>query len=352
MKDQMEYRYLGNTGIKVSVFSYGNWLNSNKEEDIQMTVDTVKRCWEHGVNFFDTAEIYGAGNAEEALGKAIAALPCERKDIVVSTKLLKCGNGVNDQGLSRKHLIEGIKHSLKRLQMDYVDVVFAHRPDANCPLEETVRAFSWMVDQGLTFYWGTSEWEADLISRAIELCERLNLHKPIVEQPQYNMLVRDNFEKNYRRVFSEYGYGTTIWSPLASGILSGKYNDGEIPEGSRFDKHKDIAFIFQKYFGEQNKAKTVAALNTLKTIGEEMGYSQPQVALAWAIANRDVSTCLLGFSKIAQVDENMKSLELYKKWDKDIEKRIRDAFGNDPEPDMDWRTWAPLANRRDIHVSK
>ena len=146
-----------------------------------MTVDTVKRCFEHGVNFFDTAEIYGAGNAEIAMGKAIKALGVPRKDVVISTKLIKCGDGVNDQGLSRKHIIEGVNNSLERLGMDYVDVLFCHRPDRNTPLEETCRAMSWVIDQGKAHYWGTSEWEADLISRTLELCEKLNLHKPVVE---------------------------------------------------------------------------------------------------------------------------------------------------------------------------
>lgn len=183
MKDQMEYRFFGNTGLRVSVFAYGNWLNSNSEADTQMTIDTVKRCFDNGVNFFDTAEIYGEGNAEIAMGKAIKALNVNRKDVVISTKLIKCGSGVNDQGLSRKHIIEGVNNSLERLQMSYVDVLFCHRPDRDTPLEETCRAMSWVIDQGKAFYWGTSEWEADLIASAIELCTRLNLHKPVVEQP-------------------------------------------------------------------------------------------------------------------------------------------------------------------------
>ena len=183
LKKHMEYRFLGNTGLKVSVLSYGNWVNSDKDDDIQITIDAVKRCFDYGVNFFDTAEIYGAGNAEIAMGKALKALGVERKDYVVSTKLIKCGNGVNDVMLSRKHIIEGLTNSLKRLDLDYVDVVFAHRPDRETPLEETCRAFDHLINAGKAFYWGTSEWEADIISRAIEICERLNLHKPITEQP-------------------------------------------------------------------------------------------------------------------------------------------------------------------------
>lgn len=238
-----------------------------------MTIDAVKKCYDYGVNFFDTAEIYGDGNAELALGKAIKALNVERKDIVVSTKLVKCGNGVNDCGMGRKHIIEGLHNSLKRLDLDYVDVVFSHRPDREVPLEETLRAFDHLINTGKALYWGTSEWEADIITRAIEMCERLNLHKPIVEQPQYNMVHRANFEKNYRRVFSEYGYGTTIWSPLAGGILTGKYNSGDIPEGSRYDNHKSLDFIWQRLFGPGKKEGTIAMLQKLEDLSKELGYT-------------------------------------------------------------------------------
>jgi aryl-alcohol dehydrogenase-like predicted oxidoreductase len=230
----MEYRYLGNSGLKVSVLSFGNWLNSDKPEDYEITRDAMKVSFDAGVNFFDTAEIYGFGQAETIMGRAFKELGFKREEIVVSTKLIRSGTGVNDTFLSRKHIIEGITNSLKRLQLDYVDVLFCHRPDYDTPLEETCRAMSWVIDNNKAFYWGTSEWPADRITKAIEICERYNLHKPIVEQPQYSMLVRDAFEKDYRRLFSEYKYGTTIWSPLAGGILAGKYNDGVAPEGSRY----------------------------------------------------------------------------------------------------------------------
>ena len=178
------------------------------------------------------------------MGKALKELAFKREEIVVSTKLFKVGPGVNDCFLSRKHVIEGIQNSLKRLQLDYVDVIFCHRPDYETPLEETCRAMNWIIENNKAFYWGTSEWPADRISKAIEICERLNLHKPIVEQCQYSMLSRDRFENEYRRLFSENKYGTTIWSPLAGGILAGKYNDGVIPEGSRYDNHKMLDGIW------------------------------------------------------------------------------------------------------------
>ncbi|CDW85421.1 aldo keto reductase family protein [Stylonychia lemnae] len=344
---KMVYRYLGNSGLKVSLFSFGNWLNSMKQEDYEITRDAIKICLENGVNFFDTAEIYGMGAAETQMGKAFKELSIKREDIVVSTKIFRCGAGVNDTFLSRKHIVEGLRASLKRLETEYVDVVFCHRPDFETPLEETVRAMSYVIDQGMAFYWGTSEWPADRISKAIELCERLNLHKPIVEQPQYSMFWRSSFEKDYRRIFSEYKYGSTIWSPLAGGILTGKYNDGVAPEGSRFQNHIGyLAPHWDRWFGEKSKEANLKRLNGLAEYAKELGYSQAQLALAWAVANQDVSTCILGFTKIEQVTENLKALELYLKWDESIENRCKEILFNDPEADMDWRKWAPLPSRR------
>ena len=204
----------------------------------------MKLCFDAGVNFFDTAEIYGMGQAETLMGKAFKELGFKREEIVVSTKIFKCGTGVNDMLLSRKHIIEGVNNSLKRLQLDYVDVVFCHRPDYDTPLEETCRAMHSLIENNKAFYWGTSEWPADRIAKAVEICERLNLHKPFFEQPQYNMLYRSKFESENRRLYAEYKYGTTIWSPLAGGILSGKYNDGNIPEGSRYDNHKFLDSVW------------------------------------------------------------------------------------------------------------
>ena len=208
------------------------------------------------------------------MGKAFKELNLPREELVVTTKLWKCGEGINDTFLSRKHLIEAIKNSLSRLQLEYVDIVYCHRPDFETPLEETCRAMSWIIDQGWAFYWGTSEWPADRISRAIELCERLNLHKPVVEQPQYSLFVRNRFEKEYRRLFQEFKYGSTIWSPLAGGILAGKYNDGNVPEGSRYDNHKDfLSSIWQTYMGPTKKDATCEKLRALGKLAEELGYT-------------------------------------------------------------------------------
>ena len=280
------------------------------------------------------------------MGNAFKELNLRREDLVVSTKIYKIGSGVNDTFLSRKHIIEGLRNSLKRLQLDYVDVVFCHRPDFETPLEETLRAMSYVIDQGMAFYWGTSEWPADRIAKAIELCERLNLHKPIVEQPQYSMLWRNSFEKNYRRIFGEYRYGSTIWSPLAGGLLTGKYNEGTMPEGSRYSVQQ-LDPIWNQWMGPDKKESTLTKLRALGDLAKELGFTQAQLSLAWAIANRDVSTCILGFTRIEQVTENLKALELYNQWNADIEKKVRDILGNDPEVDMDWRRWAPMPARRD-----
>jgi aryl-alcohol dehydrogenase-like predicted oxidoreductase len=272
------------------------------------------------------------------MGNAFKQLGLKREEIVVSTKIYKMGPTVNETFLSRKHIIEGVNNSLKRLQLDYVDVLFCHRPDYETPLEETCRAMHSVIEQGKAFYWGTSEWTADRITKAIEMCERLNLHKPIVEQSQYNMLVRSKLENEYRLLYTEYKYGTTIWSPLAGGILSGKYNDGFIPAGSRYDNHVSVVDSnWQKYMNESARSTTIKKLNGLGGIAKDLGYTQAQLALAWAIANKDVTTCILGFSKVSQVQENLKAVELYNLWNADIEKRVRDVLANEPAPFMDYR---------------
>ena len=208
---KMEYRYLGNTGLKVSVFGFGNWVNNFNDE---MTKECFKKCLENGINFFDTAEIYGLGAGETSFGKVIKELNIPREKIVVSTKIFKIGDDPNDSFLSRKHIREGLKNSLKRLQLDYVDIVFCHRYDMHTPLEETCRAMNWMIEHGYAFYWGTSEWTASQIMEAYGICDRLGLKRPVVEQCHYNMLYRNSMEVDYRDLFKKYKMGTTIWSPL------------------------------------------------------------------------------------------------------------------------------------------
>eukprot|EP00331_Platyophrya_macrostoma_P003757 CAMPEP_0176431866 /NCGR_PEP_ID=MMETSP0127-20121128/15053_1 /TAXON_ID=938130 /ORGANISM="Platyophrya macrostoma, Strain WH" /LENGTH=346 /DNA_ID=CAMNT_0017813927 /DNA_START=45 /DNA_END=1085 /DNA_ORIENTATION=+ len=328
---EMEYRSLGASGLKVSVLSYGNWLTSNDSSAEETTKACVKRCFEHGINFFDTAEAYGTpfGTAEIILGNALKELNVGREKLVVSTKLMKVGNTVNERGLSRKHIIEGTNASLRRLQLDYVDVIYAHRPDPDAPLEETIRAMNWLIENGKAFYWGTSEHSAAEIQEIYAICDRYGLIKPITEQPQYSMLWRDRFEFEYGTLFDTYKMGSTIWSPLAQGILTGKYNQG-IPSGSRLDLNPGS--IFGRYFGDdEKKKKTTTTLQGLSEVAKELDVSLAQLALGWAISNKDVSTAIFGATKVEQVDDNVKAVGFYKKLTPEILDRIEKILDNKPD---------------------
>jgi voltage-dependent potassium channel beta subunit len=228
----MEYRRLGTSGLKVSALSLGAWVTYGGQVGEKVANECMTAAREAGVNFFDNAEGYAGGEAERVMGNVIKKLGWERESYVISTKIFWGGEGPNDTGLSHKHVIEGANKALKRLQLDYVDLIFCHRPDPNTPIEETVRAMDILIKQGKAFYWGTSEWSAAQIMRADAVARQYNLTPPTMEQPQYNMFARERFEKEYDILYKELGYGTTIWSPLASGLLTGKYNNG-IPEGSR-----------------------------------------------------------------------------------------------------------------------
>src|SRR5512140_1075890 len=230
----MEYRRLGRAGIRVSELSFGSWVTFSNQVDVKAAVDCMAAAYEAGVNFFDNAEVYAGGKSEEVMGAALKQLGWRRSSYLISTKFFwGIENSVNERHtLNRKRLIEGINGSLKRLQLDYVDLIFCHRPDPNTPIEETVWAMHNIIEWGKAMYWGTSEWAAADVVSAIEIAERHHLHKPVMEQPEYNMFKRERFEKEYAPLFRNYGYGTTTWSPLASGLLTGKYNNG-IPAGSR-----------------------------------------------------------------------------------------------------------------------
>ena len=340
---KMEYRYLGNSGLKVSVVGFGNWVNNLDDEKNK---ECFKKALEKGINFFDTAEIYGLGAGETTFGKAIKELNIPREKIVVSTKIFKIGNDPNDGFLSRKHICEGIKNSLKRLQLEYVDVVFCHRYDNMTPLEETCKAMNWVIDQGYADYWGTSEWTASQIMEAYSICDKFGLIRPLVEQCQYNMLFRETMEDNYRDLFKRYKMGTTIWSPLNSGILTGKYIDG-IPDDSRAKLSNDGANSAFGYY-TKNKEKIDEKLKKLKTIAEKYGCNLATFAIAWCIANPDVSVCLLGASKPEQLDDTIKAVEVYKKVDKDTWIEVEKILDNTPKGETDFSTWKELPSRRNI----
>jgi voltage-dependent potassium channel beta subunit len=351
----MEYRKMGPTGLKVSLISYGAYMIQghfkNPEEE---TYETVKKAIELGINFFDTAEAYDGGKSETALGNAFKKLAVNRSDLVVSTKLF-WGGGLfapakpNNKGLSRKRIMEGTNDSLKRLQLDYVDVIFAHRYDADTPLEEVCRAFDQVIRDGKALYWGTSEWSDGDIRSAIEICEKLNLYRPVVEQSRYNMLDRKSLEVDYAKIFDKYGYGTTIFSPLAGGILTGKYLESTAVEGRLGDGANDWLrdrMGFNKLFGPENVEKTRKMFAGLTEIAKEVGGSLPQLALAWTLKNKDVSTALCGFSRVSQIEDNVKAVDLYKKLTPEIEERLEKLLSNRPDAGFNPKTFAPFPSRR------
>jgi voltage-dependent potassium channel beta subunit len=321
----MEYRRLGRAGLKLGQLSLGAWVTYGGQVGEDVARECMLEAYEAGVNFFDNAEGYASGNAEVVMGNVIKKLGWRRESIVVSTKLFWGGEGPNDIGLSHKHIIEGMNNALRRLQMDYVDLVFCHRPDPNTPIEETVRAMDILVKQGKAFYWGTSEWSAAEILRADGLARQYGLTPPTMEQPQYNMLTRERFEKEYAPLYKELGYGTTIWSPLASGILTGKYNQG-IPAGTR------ATLPGYEWLREDViTPERVETARRLQPLAAELGCSLAQMALAWCLKNPNVSTVITGASRREQVAENMKALEVVPKLTPEVMERIEGILGNKPQ---------------------
>ncbi len=331
---EMEYRYLGRSGLKVSALSYGAWVTFGD----QFGVDTAEACmvaaYEAGVNFFDNAEAYGKGEAERIMGEVLRRVGWHRKDLVLSTKIFWGGPGPNDRGLSRKHIFEGTEAALERMGVDYVDLVFCHRPDIHTPVDETVWAMHHVVQQGLALYWGTSEWSAAQIRQAHDFARREHLIPPTMEQPQYNMFHRDRMEAEYARLYEEIGLGTTIWSPLASGVLTGKYNEG-LPEGSRFSL-PDYQWLRPRLDSPEGQAR-LAKVAALKPVAEALDCSLAQLAIAWCLSNDDVSTVITGASRPEQVVENMKALEVAARLTPETLERIEGILDNRPRPELDWR---------------
>jgi voltage-dependent potassium channel beta subunit len=321
----MEYRRLGKHGLKLSALSLGAWVTYGGQVGEEVARSCMAAAHEAGVNFFDNAEAYAGGNAEVVMGNVIKQMGWRRESIVVSTKVFWGGDGPNDTGLSHKHVIEGVNNALRRLQLDYVDLVFCHRSDPNTPIEETVRAMDIVIKQGKAFYWGTSEWSAADIMRADAIARQYGLTPPSMEQPQYNMVTRDRFEQEYAPLYKELGYGTTIWSPLASGLLTGKYNDG-IPEGSRAAM-KGYEWIKD----ELATPERIEKVKRLKPIADELDCTLAQLGLAWCLSNPNVSTVITGASRAEQVHENMKALDVAHKLTPDVLERIETVLDNKPE---------------------
>ncbi len=319
----MEYRRLGKSGIKVSALSLGAWVTYGGQVGEDRAHECMAAAYDAGVNFFDNAEGYAGGEAEVVMGNVIKKLGWQRENIVVSTKIFWGGSGPNDTGLSHKHVIEGANKALKRLQLDYVDLIFCHRPDPNTPIEETVRAMDLLIKQGKAFYWGTSEWSAAEIVRADGIARQYGLTPPAMEQPQYNMFTRARFEQEYDILYRELGYGTTIWSPLASGLLSGKYNDG-IPADSR------AALKGYEWLQSGITPERIEKVRQLQPIAADLGGTTAQLALAWCLTNPNVSTVITGASRAAQVTENMKALDIAPKLTPEILDQIEAILANKP----------------------
>ncbi len=316
----MNYRRLGKTGLKVSELSLGSWVTYGGQVGDEAAKVCMVAAYEAGVNFFDGAEVYAKGEAERSMGRVLKQVGWRRESLVLSTKIFWGGEGPNDVGLSHKRVMEGFHAALKRWQVDYLDLAFCHRPDPNTPIEETVRAFDILIKQGKLFYWGTSEWSAPEIITAIKVAREHGLTPPVMEQPQYSLLARSRFEVEYRQVFAEYGYGSTIWSPLASGVLSGKYDAG-VPEGSRFAQ-QNYAWLKDKMVTKE----IIDKVKQLEPIAKELGVTRAQLALAWCLKNPNVSTVITGATRPEQVTENMKALGVVEKLTPELMKRIEALF--------------------------
>jgi voltage-dependent potassium channel beta subunit len=305
----MFYRRLGSAGIKVSVLSLGSWVTYGSQVDIDAAADMIKLAYDNGINFFDNAEVYAGGQSEKIMGSAFRKLGLRRGSYLISTKLYwGLHDGPNEKNtLNRKYLLEAMEGSLERLGMNHVDLVFCHRPDPETPIEETVRAMSDIVSSGKAFYWGTSEWSGEQIREAWEIADKRNLHKPQMEQPQYNMLSRAKVEKDFERLYAGIGLGLTTFSPLASGLLTGKYKKG-IPQDSRFAL-PGYEWLKSRYMHEEI-LKSVA---NLEPIAAELGCTMSQMGIAWVARNPNVSTVITGASKREQLAENLGALEVIPK---------------------------------------
>ena len=323
----MEYRRLGRSGLQVSELSVGSWVTYGSQVDQHAARESLAAAFDAGINFFDNAEAYAGGESETIMGRALKELAWPRANYVVSTKFFwGLDNRPNRyHTLNRKYLLDAIDGSLKRFQLDYIDLVFCHRPDPKTPVEETVWAMHDMIARGKALYWGTSEWTADEIRAAYEIAERHHLHKPVMEQPQYNLFHRRRVETEYARLYEDYGMGLTTWSPLASGLLTGKYRNG-IPPGSRAQL-QGYDWL-QKQVLDTQKNEIVGKLDQ---VAKELGATVGQLALAWVLKNPHVSTVITGSSRVEQLHENLKAAELAKRITPEIKKQIEDLVGEQYE---------------------
>jgi voltage-dependent potassium channel beta subunit len=332
----VEYRRLGKSGLKVSVLSFGSWVTFKNQADVDLAADMMAAAYDAGVNFFDNAEVYAHGQSELIMGAALQKLGWSRDSYIVSSKV-RWGAVASPKptqfGLSRKHIVEACHQAMARMQVDYLDLYFCHRPDPEVPMEEVVRAMTELIQQGKVFYWGTSEWSAQQLMEAHSVARQYGLIPPTMEQPEYNMFHRYRVEVEYGRLYEAIGLGTTIWSPLASGLLTGKYNDG-IPSDSRLTL-PGYEWLRRMVEAPEGQAR-LQKVGELAGIAQELDTTLARLALAWCVKNPHVSTIITGASKVAQVEENMQALELVPQLTDDVMAKIEAVLDNKPQP-MDFQ---------------
>lgn len=320
---------MGNTGLELSVLSFGSWVTFHKQIDDTSSNRLMSLAYDNGINFFDNAEVYALGESERMMGRVLKSKDWERSSYLVSSKVFFGTHGgknnkPNQRGLSRKHIMEACDEALRRLQLEYLDLYYCHRPDSTVPMEEIVRSMNTLIQQGKIFYWCTSEWSAAEIMEANMVAERLGLEGPKVEQPEYNMFNRNKLEAEFLNVFRTVGLGTTIWSPLASGLLTGKYNEG-IPEGSRLAM-EGFEWLKDKTLSDEKLAR----VKQLQKVADELDSSLATLSLAWCISNPNVTTAIVGATKESQLLENLKAVDLYPKITVEIKDEIDAIMGTKP----------------------
>lgn len=326
---EMEYRRMGNTGLQLSILSYGSWVTFHKQIDDSIADELMGIAYDHGVNFFDNAEVYALGESEKLMGRVLKKKNWDRTSYTVSSKAFfgwrGKGNKPNQTGLSRKHLVEACHEALQRLQLDYLDIYFCHRPDKNTPIEEVVWTMNLLIQQGKILYWGTSEWSGVEIMEAHRVAQHYRLIGPSVEQSQYNLLEREKIENEFSMIYKTVGMGTTIWSPLAAGLLTGKYNEG-IPEGSRFAL-EGFDWLKDRWVVDDKLAK----VRQLTKFAADLGTSVATLSIAWCIKNPDVTTAILGATKKEQLLENLKALKVLPELNDEVMQKIEDIMQSAPK---------------------
>jgi len=324
----MEYRKLGKSGIKVSEFSFGSWVTFKSQVDTKLAKECMAMAYEHGVNFFDNAEVYSDGDSEVIMGEALKQLNWTRDSYLVSSKVFWGGQKPTQRGLSRKHVFDACHAAMKRLQVDYLDLYFCHRPDIDTPVEETVLAMNDLIRQGKILYWGTSEWSAEQLREAHQVARDYRVIGPTMEQPEYNLFHRERVEIEYSRLYETVGLGTTVWSPLSSGLLTGKYENG-IPEGTRANI-TGYEWLKARFLSPEGQAQ-IAKAKELRLLAEKNGMKLSQMSLLWCLSNPNVSTVILGASKTEQLRENLAALEHKAKMNPEVLEAIEAIVQNKPE---------------------